>query len=131
MTDPELNAEVLLNIGFVDVGSWQAGGDVIVYELDGSDAEANQVLLNAPNALYAFVEGDQVLYIGKTARSIRKRYVGYCRPGGGRRRISAATATSRRLSPKAPRSVSSSSRRSHTFDISISKSIWPQVSRTA
>ncbi|MBZ9884322.1 GIY-YIG nuclease family protein [Mesorhizobium sp. CA10] len=83
MTDPELNAEILLNIGFVDVAGWQAAGDVIAYELDGADAEANQVLLDAPNALYAFVNGDQVLYIGKTARSIRKRYIGYCRPGKG------------------------------------------------
>lgn len=38
-------------------------------------------MFDASNALYAFVLGDRVLYIGKTARSIRKRYVGYCRPG--------------------------------------------------
>lgn len=81
MADPELNAEVLLNLGFVDVGRWQPSGDFIIYQLDGEDAEADQVLLDASNALYAFVRGDQVLYIGKTARSIRKRYVGYCRPG--------------------------------------------------
>lgn len=81
MTNPELNAEVLLNLGFVDVGKWQPSGDFIAYQLDGEDAAANQVLLDASNALYAFVRGDEVLYIGKTARSIRKRYVGYCRPG--------------------------------------------------
>ncbi|RFC65803.1 GIY-YIG nuclease family protein [Mesorhizobium denitrificans] len=81
MANPELTAEVLLNIGFVDVGRWQPSGDFIVYHLDGDDAEANEVLLDAPNALYAFVRRDEVLYIGKTARSIRKRYVGYCRPG--------------------------------------------------
>ncbi|MDR7225386.1 GIY-YIG nuclease family protein [Aminobacter aminovorans] len=81
MANPELNAEVLLNLGFVDVGNWQLSGNVIAYKLDGEHAVANQVLLDAPNALYAFVKGDEVLYIGKTARSIRKRYVGYCRPG--------------------------------------------------
>lgn len=81
MPNPELDAEVLLNIGFVDLGRWQVAGDVIAYELDGPDAEANQVLLDARNSLYAFVKGEQVLYVGKTARSIRKRYVGYCRPG--------------------------------------------------
>jgi hypothetical protein len=46
-----------------------------------ANAAANEALLDAKNALYAFVSGVEVLYIGKTARSIRKRYVGYCRPG--------------------------------------------------
>ena len=81
MANPELNAEVLLNLGFVDVGQWRTSGDYIVYQLDGEDAAANEVLLEARNALYAFVKDNQVLYIGKTARSIRRRYVGYCRPG--------------------------------------------------
>ena len=81
MVNPELNAEVLLNLGFVDVGRWVPSGDFITYEFDGENANANQVLFDASNALYAFVCGEQVLYIGKTARSIRKRYVGYCRPG--------------------------------------------------
>lgn len=81
MTDSQLTAEVLLNLGFVDVGKWQPRADSIAYDLDGADASAREVLLDAPNALYAFVRDDQVVYIGKTARSIRKRYVGYCRPG--------------------------------------------------
>lgn len=81
MATPELNPEVLLNLGFVDIGHWRSSGDYIAYELDGKDAMANEVLLDDKNALYAFAEGDRVLYIGKTARSIRKRYVGYCRPG--------------------------------------------------
>ncbi|MDW9503300.1 GIY-YIG nuclease family protein [Sinorhizobium meliloti] len=81
MTDSQLTAEVLLNLGFVDVGKWQPKGDSIAYDLDGADASASEVLLDAPNALYAFVRDDQVVYIGKTARSIRKRFVGYCRPG--------------------------------------------------
>ncbi|RVP09843.1 GIY-YIG nuclease family protein [Sinorhizobium meliloti] len=81
MTDSQLTAEVLLNLGFVDVGKWQPKGDSIAYDLDGADPSASEVLLDAPNALYAFVRDDQVVYIGKTARSIRKRYGGYCRPG--------------------------------------------------
>lgn len=72
---------VLLNLGFVDVGKWQPKGDSIAYNLDGAGASASEVLLDAPNALYAFVRDDQVVYIGKTVRSIRKRYVGYGRPG--------------------------------------------------
>ncbi|CUX39260.1 GIY-YIG nuclease family protein [Agrobacterium deltaense] len=82
MTSSQVNAEVLLNLGFVDVGKWRLKDDFITYELDGENAVSNRILLEAPNALYAFVREDQVLYIGKTARSIRKRYVGYCRPGG-------------------------------------------------
>lgn len=81
MTDSDLSAEVLLNLGFVDVGKWQPKSDSIAYDPDGTDASASEVMLDAPNALYAFVHGDQVVYIGKTTRSIRKRYVGYCRPG--------------------------------------------------
>jgi hypothetical protein len=81
MAKPELNAEVLMNLGFVDIGRWVPNGEFITYQLDGENASANEALLDALNALYAFVRGDDVLYIGKTARSIRKRYVGYCRPG--------------------------------------------------
>lgn len=39
--------------------------------LDGADASVSEVMLDAPNALYAFMHSDQVVYIGKTARSIR------------------------------------------------------------
>lgn len=81
MSMRELNAAVLLNLGFVDVGKWVSSGNFISYEFDGVDADANQVWSDASKALYAFVLGTRVLYIGKTARSIRKRYVGYCRPG--------------------------------------------------
>ncbi|OOO17915.1 GIY-YIG nuclease family protein [Agrobacterium pusense] len=81
MTSSRVNAEVLLNLGFIDVGKWRLKDDFITYELDGENAASNRILLEAPNALYAFVREDRVLYIGKTARSIRKRYAGYCRPG--------------------------------------------------
>ncbi|MER9203463.1 GIY-YIG nuclease family protein [Mesorhizobium sp. M0933] len=81
MANPELNVDVLLNLGFVDIGRWVSAGEDIAYQLDGVGADANGVMLDVPNALYAFVRGDDVQYIGKTARSIRRRYVGYCRPG--------------------------------------------------
>lgn len=80
MPNRKLTTEVLLNIGFVDIARWEADGDYIAYRLDGPDSDAEQVMLDEPNALYGFVRGDEVLYIGKTARSIRKRYIGYC-PG--------------------------------------------------
>lgn len=76
-----MSSEVLLNIGFVDVGMWVVDGENIAYRLDGLDADALQIKLDNPGALYAFVRGNAVQYIGKTTRSIRRRFVGYCRPG--------------------------------------------------
>lgn len=81
MADAQFSAEVLLNLGFVDVGYWRPSGDFLTYQLDGENTGANETLLDDRNALYAYVVGEEVLYVGKTARSIRKRFVGYCRPG--------------------------------------------------
>jgi hypothetical protein len=79
----QLTAETLLNIGFRDVATWAKvnKGDGLSYSFDGANAAADRALLDVRNALYAFVEGDTVKYVGKTARSIRKRFVGYCTPG--------------------------------------------------
>lgn len=78
MPNPNLNAEVLLNIGFVDIAGWEADGAFLTYRLGHRHADK---WLDEPNALYAFVSGGDVQYIGKTARSIRRRFTGYCRPG--------------------------------------------------
>ena len=74
------SAETLLNLGFIDLASWTRSGDHIAYDLDGPHAGVNRLRLEESNALYAFVRGENVLYIGKTARTIRKRFTGYCRP---------------------------------------------------
>lgn len=79
--EPAVDVDNLLNLGFVDIGTWVHNGDWLAYQLDGVNAEANAVLLDKPNALYAFARETAVLYIGKTARSIRKRFTGYSRPG--------------------------------------------------
>jgi hypothetical protein len=79
----QLTADTLLNTGFRDVAKWvKADNDSsITYELDGANVTAHRAMLDVRNALYAFVQGDNVSYIGKTARSIKKRFVGYCTPG--------------------------------------------------
>jgi hypothetical protein len=77
--------QVLLDLGFVDIGKWTAEGDVLTYSLEGRDISTLAALLDTPNALYAFVQGDVVLYIGKTSRSIKRRFTGYCRPGSSQR----------------------------------------------
>jgi len=79
----QLTADTLLNIGFRDVAKWVKADkeSTIAYELDCTNATAHHAMLDVRNALYAFVQGDNVNYIGKTARSIKKRFVGYCNPG--------------------------------------------------
>jgi hypothetical protein len=80
-------ADTLLNLGFRDVAKWVKADkeNNIEYELDGANATAHRAILDVRNALYAFVQGDNVAYIGKTARSIKKRFVGYCKPGSTQR----------------------------------------------
>jgi hypothetical protein len=77
-----LTADTLLNIDF-RVAKWVKAdnGKGIDYVLDGANVIADRALLEVRNAPYAFVQGDEVKYIGKTARSIRNRFTGYCNPG--------------------------------------------------
>ncbi len=77
---PELTADALLNIGFCDVGFWTVQNDRLKYAFDGENAVANKDLFLVSNVLYAFVEGDEVKYIGKTTQSLRSRFAGYCNP---------------------------------------------------
>jgi hypothetical protein len=78
----ELTAETLLTLGFRDIGRWALARreGCLDYVLDGANAQADGLLLDARNSLYAFAEGDAVKYVGKTARTIRERFVGYRNP---------------------------------------------------
>ncbi|PTM39379.1 GIY-YIG nuclease family protein [Bosea sp. 124] len=80
-----LTKENLTLIGFADVGAWLTSRQTIAVKLDGEKATVNDVLVDTPNALYAFVRGDVVQYIGKTTQSLRKRFAGYRNPGQGQR----------------------------------------------
>ena len=53
-----LTQEDLTVIGFADVGAWSTFGDTISFKLDAERASVNDVLVDTPNALYAFVRGD-------------------------------------------------------------------------
>ena len=77
---PELNADSLLNLGFRDVAFWTLKEGRLKYEFDGERASQNEELFSINNVLYAFVEGDEVRYIGKTTQSLRSRFAGYCAP---------------------------------------------------
>jgi hypothetical protein len=63
----------LKNMGFHLCGEWK---------LDNNRLKCDLVdCANAKNVLYAFVCEEQVLYIGKTVQSLRKRINGYQTPG--------------------------------------------------
>jgi hypothetical protein len=72
----------LLAIGLEDAARWRTDGKKLKHV---GDNKANwQRLTSVPNCLYAFCSGDEVLYIGKTTKTLSKRFVGYCDPGNGR-----------------------------------------------
>jgi len=72
----------LLAIGLEDAARWRINGKKLKH---AGDSKANwQRLTSIPNCLYAFCCGDGVLYIGKTTKTLSKRFVGYCDPGNGR-----------------------------------------------
>lgn len=96
------NKDVLLDIGFVDIGKWTLAGEFIVYELIDEKLSEIKALLDTPNALYAFIRGEDVVYIGKTTRSVKKRFAGYCRPG-------ISQATNKRCHAKIKASLANSS----------------------
>lgn len=72
----------LLAIGLEDAARWQIDGKKLKHV---GDKSANwQRLTSIANCLYAFCCGDDVLYIGKTTKTLSKRFVGYCDPGNGK-----------------------------------------------
>lgn len=84
---PQSTSDTLLNLGFRDIAAWVAASDNggIDYFVDGTNAPAVRLLLGEVNSLYAFVHGDRVMYIGKTARTLRERFAGYRNPHKGQR----------------------------------------------
>ena len=71
---------VLLKIGFEDVAQWEIRDRRKLIDV-GDDDEVWAALKQPKNALYAFCSDDDVFYIGKTARSLEKRFTGYRDPG--------------------------------------------------
>lgn len=64
-------------IGFRKVGNWHLGDGDLHFALDR--------LSNAAPALYAFVIGADVMYVGKTVRTLKERMYGYEKGGGSQR----------------------------------------------
>ena len=67
----------LIDLGFEPVRSWQLEEDVLLHNLTRHT--------DATEILYAFVIGDQVMYIGKSVKTLAQRMYGYQRPGSTQR----------------------------------------------
>ena len=67
------NIEKLENMGFRYVGEWKLENKNPKYNLSES--------ANSKNILYAFVCDKEVLYIGKSVRTLNERMYGYRNPG--------------------------------------------------
>lgn len=65
--------QYLENMGFQQAGHWELIEDKLKLSLSSHK--------DASPALYAFLLGDEVLYIGKTARQVGRRLYMYQRPG--------------------------------------------------
>ncbi|MHC1546994.1 GIY-YIG nuclease family protein [Phyllobacterium sp. K27] len=77
----DLNVEALYAIGFQQVAQWKLNDPFLSYEVEVGDEDRLKPLFDVGNALYAFCKGADVLYIGKTTQSLKRRMIGYCRPG--------------------------------------------------
>lgn len=62
----------LFEIGFAPVGCWRLRDGVLHLELTDKAEHSN--------VLYAFISGDEVLYVGKTTQTLRRRLAWYLKP---------------------------------------------------
>lgn len=69
----------LLALGMEDAARWQIDG--LKLKAVGHKAARWRHLSAVPNALYAFCSDDDVLYIGKTTKTLSKRFVSFCSAG--------------------------------------------------
>ena len=73
----ENELQVLLDLGFEEAGEWLPTPDGLKCSLSRHTAENN--------ILYAFVSQGQVLYIGKSVRTLGQRMYNYQKPGPSQR----------------------------------------------
>ena len=71
----------LVHLGFQRVGDWK----LVENPTPATISLDLTVSIETPNFLYAFVTDGEVVYIGKSVKSIRQRLLGYERPGKSQR----------------------------------------------
>jgi len=77
--------QLLIDLGFEAAGAWVLAGNDLVCRLARHPDRSG--------ILYAFVVGDNVMYVGKTAKTLRWRMNQYRRPGPSQR-------TNQRINPQ-------------------------------
>ena len=72
--------EQLIDLNFTNIGYWKTDGKKLNHEV--LENMTNE--LDVENSLYVFFdkEKDRILYVGKTTRTLRKRFKGYIRGDG-------------------------------------------------
>lgn len=79
-SDQMHHVDELGNFGFQKVAIWQTAPGCLAYTLT-NDKPETKAIFSTPKALYAFCCQNEVRYIGRTTKSLSKRFVGYCKPG--------------------------------------------------
>lgn len=79
----------LFEIGFAPVGCWRLREGCLQLELTDK--------IDHANVLYAFISGDDVLYVGKTTKTLRGRLASYMKPSESQRTNTRNNASIRRL----------------------------------
>ncbi|EBA05823.1 hypothetical protein SSE37_22407 [Sagittula stellata E-37] len=72
-------------LGFVELGEWVEVDGLLDVRIPDETRDVAQAIMTEPNALYAFADGVDILYIGKTTRGLTKRFRTYRRPGASQR----------------------------------------------
>ena len=80
-TEERLGIEILYAVGFRSAAKWTVSEGRLSYEFHQETEQQLRPLFNVSNALYSFCAEDEVLYIGKTTQSLKRRMAGYCKPG--------------------------------------------------
>ncbi|MCY0389948.1 GIY-YIG nuclease family protein [Robbsia sp. Bb-Pol-6] len=69
--------ERLIHIGFQPAGQWQMDNGCLILNLTRISEQKN--------VLYAFIQDNQVQYVGKTTKTLRRRMMGYLNPSSTQR----------------------------------------------
>ncbi len=81
---PTNSLDRLSEVKFQLLGEWRCDKEKLACRLVSEDDET-KARLTSGAALYAFVCGGRVLYVGKTSLTLRQRFAGYCTPGKEKR----------------------------------------------
>ena len=86
--------QFLIDIGFEEVGAWVLTDNLLARQLTKHGTECE--------ILYAFVSEREVLYIGKSVRTLKSRLYGYQKPGPKQRTNIASNEKLRALLAEVP-----------------------------